>query len=172
MQKFIIIITQADFDLLTHAELECFILSANLPADFINKFTARARTENKIILTQTAEDCLKFGLDGVLLDLSKSENLAADFKKETSGLKNKFTGIICRNRRHEAMLASECEPDFVAFKVWTDGQEKIRDLTDWYNEFFLIQSALIPQDEVDFLSFKTDFVILDDTKYKIFVANQ
>ena len=85
MQKFIIIITKADFDLLTHAELECFILSANLPADFINKFTARARTENKIILTQTAEDCLKFGLDGVLLDLSKSENLAADFKKETSG---------------------------------------------------------------------------------------
>ena len=71
------------------------------------------------------------------------------------------------------MLASECEPDFVAFRAWHDGKQKIRDLTDWYNEFFLIQSALVPQDDnLDFSGFKTDFVILDDTKYKIFVANQ
>lgn len=173
MQKFIIRITKPDFVLLTHTGLECFILAADLPEDFINDFTGRARAENKITLAETAEDCRRFNTDGVLLDLSKSEDIAADFKKETAGLKNKFTGIICRNRRHEAMLASECEPDFVAFRVWHDGKQKIRDLTDWYNEFFLIQSALVPQDDnLDFSGFKTDFVILDDTKYKIFVANQ
>lgn len=172
MQKFIITITKTDFSLLALPCAECFILPAALPEEFVCEFASKAQAENKIVLAQTAELCLRHDLDGVLLDLSKSANIAADFKKETTGLKNKFTGIICRNRRHEAMLASECEPDFVAFKVWTDGQEKIRDLTDWYNEFFLIQSALIPQDEVDFLKFKTDFVVLDDTKYKIFVANQ
>ena len=172
MQKFIIRITEADFSLLQQKALECFILSAELPDEFAKNFVSQAQAEDKLVLGEKSDACLKFGLDGVLLDLSKSVNITADFKKETVGLKNKFTGIICRNRRHEAMLASECEPDFIAFKAWIDGQEKIRDLTDWYNEFFLIQSALLPQDEVDFLSFKTDFVILDDTKYKIFVANQ
>ena len=35
------------------------------------------------------------------------------------------------------MIVSEAEPDFVVFKVWKDGFESVRELTDWYNDFFL-----------------------------------
>ncbi len=171
MQKFIIRINEEDFSLPEQSAAECYILTDSLDAGFITEFAKKAKTQQFITLAETSETCLKFGLDGVLLDLAKSENVAADFTKQTDGLKGKFVGVICRNRRHEAMLASECEPDFVAFRAWCDGAEKIRALTDWYNEFFLIQSAIIPQDDsLDFTSFRTDFVILDDRKYKIFVA--
>ena len=98
-----------------------------------------------------------------MLDLSKSEHIARDYQDLTKNLKRKIVGVVTRNRRHEAMLVSECEPDFVIFKAWQDGIEKIRELTSWYNEMFLIQSALLPQEDVDYASFETDFVILDDT---------
>ena len=68
------------------------------------------------------------------------------------------------------MLVGECEPDFVVFRAWADGQEKVKELTSWFYQMFLLQSALLPVEDVDFASFETDFVILDDTKYKIFVA--
>ena len=65
------------------------------------------------------------------------------------------------------MLVSECEPDFVAFKVWRDGIEQTRELLEWYNEFFLIQSAAqIEDDEVNIAKLTADFVIIDDVKFE------
>ena len=131
----------------------------------------KAKAAGKLVLTDDAEFCRLNRLDGVLADFSKSEHIAADFEILRHGLEDKFFGLICRNRRHEAMLVSECEPDFVVFKGYHDGQEKVKELTAWYNEMFLLQSALLLcEDGVDFASFETDFVIMDDTKYKIFVA--
>ena len=49
-------------------------------------------------------------------------------------------------------------------------KEKVQELTSWFAEMFLLQSALLPVEDVDFSSFDTDFVVLDDIKYKIFVA--
>ena len=119
------------------------------------------------IMDYSVYDSIKAGFGKVVFVIRK------DFEQETATLKNKFSGIICRNRRHEAMLASECEPDFLVFRAWADGQEKVRELTAWYSEMFLIQSALLPMEEnLDFETFQTDFVILDDTKYKIFVAKK
>ena len=58
------------------------------------------------------------------------------------------------------MIVSEAEPDFVVFKVWKDGFESVRELTDWYNDFFLIQSAAwIMEDGVPTEELRTDFVI-------------
>lgn len=171
MQKFIIKISEPDDSLLNNPECECFILSSDLPENFIGEFLSKAKTSDKIVLTDNAELCAKLNFDGVLLDLSKSENIGADYQAQTANLKRKFIGVICRNRRHEAMLVSECEPDFIAFRAWKDGAEKVKELTDWYEEFFLIGAALLPMDDdLDFSAFKTDYVILDNTKYKIFVA--
>lgn len=98
----------------------------------------------------------------LLLDLNKSEHVACDYLEQTKDLKGKIVGVVTRNRRHEAMLVSECEPGFVIFRAWQDGIEKIKELTSWYNEMFLIQSALLPMEDIDYASFETDFVILDD----------
>lgn len=171
MQKFIIKISEPDDSLLNNPECECFILSSALPQEFMLKFAAAAKAKDKIVLTENSELCAHLNTDGVLLDLSKSENIVADYQEQTAGLKRKFIGVISRNRRHEAMLVSECEPDFIAFRAWQDGADKVKELTDWYEEFFLIQAALIPvDDDLDLSAFKTDYIILDSRKYKIFVA--
>ena len=170
MQKFIIHITEPKFDLLEQADLECFILNQNLTDSFKTEFAKKAKEKHKLVLSFDAKTTMDFNLDGVIIDLSKSTNIAADYKDLTQGMKKKFIGAICRNRRHEAMLVGECEPDFVVFRAWVDGQEKVQELTSWFAEMFLLQSALLPVEDVDFSTFITDFVILDDTKYKIFVA--
>ena len=114
------------------------------------------------------------GLDGFVLDVSASEKIKADFDRavKTAG-KDKVSGLIVRGRRHEAMLAGECEPDFIIFQAWRDGLEKIRELVQWYSELFLIQSAVFCREEgVDFRSLAADIVILNDRFYKILVAKK
>ena len=162
MQKIILKLAKEDFKVLDDARFECFVLPENLSADFKKEFTKRIAQKNKLTLGTSVADCLDFNFNGVILDLSKSEHIARDYQDLTKNLKRKIVGVVTRNRRHEAMLVSECEPDFVIFKAWKDGQEKIKELTSWYNEMFLIQSALLPQEEMDYESFETDFLILDD----------
>lgn len=163
MQKIILKITFEHFETIEDNRFQCFILNDELSSHFKQKFSSQARQKGKIVLGLSLSDCLAYGLDGLIIDLSKSEKIAQDYRRQTKDLKNKFIGVICRNRRHEAMLVSECEPDFLVFKAWNDGIEKIKELTSWYSEMFLIQSALFPQENIDYKSFETDFVILDDT---------
>lgn len=171
MQKFIVNVTEQNFDLLKDEALECFVLSKNLPSSFIVTFADKAKELDKLILTDDPEICRLNHLDGLIADFSCSQNIATDFDNLKQNLQNKYLGIITRNRRHEAMLVSECEPDFVIFQGFRDGAEKVKELCRWYYEMFLLQSALlIREDGVRFTEFETDFVILDDTKYKIFVA--
>jgi len=168
MQKFMTFIKHEKFQPSDFKKVECFILSADLSADFKQKFAFEAQKEGKLVLSESSSDCQTYHLDGVLLDLSKSENIHGDYENAVKSLKNKFVGVICRNRRHEAMLCSECEPDFVVFRAWQDGADKIRELTSWYAEMFLIQCALLPMEKVDYASFATDFVILDDEVCALF----
>jgi len=163
MQKIILKIETENLKLINDSSLECFILSENLNSHFKQEFAQSAKQKNKIVLGISLSDVLAYNLDGIILDLSKSEHIKKDYARQIKELKNKFIGIICRPRRHEAMITSECEPDFLIIKAWKDGAEKIRELTSWYNEMFLIQSALYPQEDIDYSSFKTDFVILPDT---------
>lgn len=172
MQKFIINITTQNFDLLQDKALECFILPQNLPQGFIQEFAKAAKALDKIVLSDEPKTCNQNHLDGVIVDFSKSENIATDFRALKQNLQNKFIGIISRNRRHEAMLISECEPDFVIFQAYREGIKNIKELCRWYNEMFLLQSALwIREDGIAIDGHETDFLILDDIKYKIFVAN-
>lgn len=166
MQKFIISVTKENFNLIEDKRFECFILSESLGAEFKSAFAQKAKEQNKLVLSFSKEDCLKYNLDGLIVDLSKSEHILSDYEKATGDLKDKFIGVICRNRRHEAMLCSECEPDFIVFRAWEKGADKVKELISWYADLFLIQSAVLPMEIVDFTAFETDFVILDDVLLK------
>lgn len=173
MQKLIIRITQENTKLIADSNLQCFILPDSLPQSFIADFCAKAKTAEKLVLLsgEKAADLYlqKLG-DGLIIDTSKDENPAKHIKEIKAKCKKSLLGVICRNRRHEAMLVSECEPDFIIFRFWKDGFAANSELLKWYSEFFLIQSAIQPEDEVDTSNLSADFVILSDNAYTIFVA--
>lgn len=177
MQKFIISITSEDLSLIVNPEVECFLLDSAMDKEFNRRFAAEAAAHGKLVLVggeNAPELCKELGLDGVIVDMSKNEKPKADFQFLRNFLgKNANIGAITRNRRHEAMVISENEPDFLIFQAWTDGIEQVRELVNWYNELFLIQSAVICRDEnLDFGSFDCDMVILSDREYTIFVAKK
>ena len=107
----------------------------------------------------------KFNPDGLILNTIQEENPRKYIEDIRAQAKKAVIGAISRNRRHEAMLVSEAEPDFIIFQVWKDGLQNNLELLDWYNEFFLIQNAAWPKEDVDISQIKSDFVILDDLKY-------
>lgn len=173
MQKLIIRITQENTKLIADSNLQCFILPDSLPQSFIADFCAKAKTAEKLVLLsgEKAADLYlqKLG-DGLIIDTSKDENPAKHIKEIKAKCKKSLLGVICRNRRHEAMLVSECEPDFIIFRFWKDGFATNSELLKWYSEFFLIQSAVQPEDEIDTSNLSADFLILSDDAYTIFVA--
>ncbi len=173
MQNLIIRITQKNNNLINDSNIGCFIVNDDLPSEFIAECKAKASENNKLLLAigTNAEDLYKQKLvDGVILDTSKESNpkkLIKDFQQNNKGA---IVGVISRNRRHEAMLVSECEPDFIIFRVWQNGLEENTELLQWYSDFFLIQSAALIEEDVDFTKLPADFAILTDISYKIFVA--
>lgn len=177
MQKFIVKITEENDALIQDDALECYLLTSSLSPAFVRKFAGQASAAGKIVLSggeEAARMCRDYNLDGLLLDLSKAGSIRQEFDKarKTAG-KDAVIGIISRSRRHEAMIASECEPDFLAFGVWQDGYENTAALLKWYSELFLIQSAADIRDEnVDFAGLTADIVILNDSSYKILVAKK
>ena len=163
MQKIIYRIDVENDISLKDLAAECYILNSDLSEDFCRKFVQNASVEEKIVLfygDDAMADCKKFEADGVVVDLG-----ADDLKEKMTTLrkelgKNKFIGLFTRGRRHESMLVSEVEPDFIIFKVWKDGFEQIKELTDWYADFFLIQSAAwVVDKEAPVNELATDFVI-------------
>lgn len=164
MQKIIYRIDEANETYLSNLEAECYVLNAALEASFCEKFIFEALKKEKIVLLygENAVFCAKkYGADGVVVDFG-AENLKekmAELKKELG--KDKYIGLFTRNRRHESMIVSEAEPDFIVFKVWHDGFEQLKELTDWYADFFLIQStAWLMDDDIDIEQLKTDFVVV------------
>lgn len=174
MQKIILKIDSPDFNLKDYPEIECFAAMSELD---VTQIFSEMQKNDKILLSygeNPVEHCKKYGTDGVILDLSQSEHIKKDFDTAQRELKkNKIFGIVARSRRHETMIAAECEPDFLVFKVWEKLSEKQKDLFAWYNEFFLIQSAadLVGEDVGEELV-DTDLLLLDEKKYKILVARK
>lgn len=173
MQNLIVKITQQNDSLLDKTDIGCFILEDNTNTEFATAFIRQAHTKNKLVLIcgeNALITCKNLSADGIIADTSKETNpkkIIKELQKKSTGL---ILGIITRNRRHEAMIVSECEPDFVIFKVWQNGLDENAELLNWYNELFLIQSAALVEDEVDLNKIKADFLILDEKKYKIYVA--
>lgn len=128
MQKFIVEITEENEALIQDPALECYLITSSLDRGFAAGFARRAAAAGKLVLAGGGDAsalCHDLGLDGFVLDVSASEKIKADFDRavKTAG-KDKVAGLIVRGRRHEAMLAGECEPDFIIFQAWRDGLEK------------------------------------------------
>ncbi len=175
MPKFILYIDTPDETPEPCRNIGCFLLDSSLPADFSLNFAAAARAQGALVLAagdNAAAFCQKLDLDGALFDLSRSENPVKEFKSLQKQLgAGAVCGVISRSRRHEAMLLSECEPDFLGFKIWSAGNEGTLELVAWYNDLFLIQSALwIMDDDVDIGACQTDNIIIDNRFYKILLA--
>lgn len=162
MQNLIINITQENFKPLENDDFGCFILSQDLSENFKKDFIEKAHKKDKLCLLSgdnAVEEYAKINADGVVFDLSKEEKPQKILKEFQQKNSKALVGAISRNRRHEAMLISECEPDFIIFKVWADGLEKSKELLEWYNEFFLIQSAIMPMDSCEIEGLPADFII-------------
>ena len=169
MQNFIIRITQENTNLLNDEKIGCFILPDTVSAEFAEKFITLAHQKEKLVLV-CGDNALQlykqFNPDGLILNTVKEGNPRKYIEDIRSQAKKAIIGAISRNRRHEAMLVSEAEPDFIIFQFWKDGLQNNLELLDWYNEFFLIQNAAWPQEKMDLNDINSDFVILDDVKYQ------
>lgn len=176
MQKFIITITEENDELIQDSAIECYLLTSSLSKKFMSDFAKKAARAQKLVLVQGENApalSKELGLDGFVLDVSHAEKIKAEYEKAKKAAGNdKVSGLIVRNRRHEAMIASECEPDFIIFQAWKEGLEHTRELVSWYSELFLIQSAILCEEDVDFEKINADIVILNDKSYKIFVAKK
>ena len=172
MPKFILYITEPDDSLLKNTDAECFLLDSSLPEDFCRRFVQKAQAQDKLFLAygdKAEEMCSKYELDGLLVDLSKNENPSAAAKKLREKHKNRILGFVSRNRRHEAMILSEAEPDFLTFRIWQQGADSLKELVNWYNELFLIQSAVFVEEQnVDCTNLETDNLIIKSSWYKDF----
>ncbi|MDD4556703.1 MAG: hypothetical protein PHE89_05195 [Alphaproteobacteria bacterium] len=173
IRKNIIKIEQENFELLKNDEIECFLLANSLPEAFVKSFKKQAESLDKIVLAEGEAFFMqhKAFFDGLIVDLSKSEAIKDEMQnlRETVG-KETFLGVISRPRRHEAMIVSENEPDFIVFKVWCDGFERQKELLDWYGEFFLIQqAAYLMDDDIELSQVSSDIIILNEKNFKILV---
>ena len=186
MTQNIIFITHEDTSLLNNLTEECYILDTSLNDDFCTQFINKATSSDKIVLFYGKNAINKtkyYNANGILIDLGSTptkddflslrlgigstelegkisipEEHFLSLKKELG--KNSIIGLISRNRRHEAMLNSELEPDFIVFKAWQDGIENTKELLSWYNDFFIIQSAVLLMDkEIDTNTINADFII-------------
>ena len=172
MQKFILNLTNEDMALINEAGLECFMADSALGEKTLAAMAEETKRSGKIFLVSgegACDLCQKLNLDGVMIDVSSGEHCAKAVNYARRQIGDKVLGVISRNRRHEAMLVSECEPDFVAFKAWKEGVEKTKELVSWYNEMFLIQSAVVLAESVDDIkAFDCDIVIGNAADYKNF----
>ena len=162
MQRIIRIDEKIDLNFADKAE--CFVVATELDEDFCKCFIKQAEAMDKIVLLygENAEECcLKYGAHGVIADFA-AEDVGEKMPALRQKLgKGKYVGLFTRNRKHESMIVSEAEPDFIIFRVWKEGFDKIKELTDWYNDFFLIQSAAwLMDDDIDVNMLRTDFVIV------------
>ena len=168
MQNFIIRITQENTNLLSDEKIGCFIISDTAEPQFAERFIKEAGQKGKLVLAD-GDNALqfyqKFNPDGLILNTTREENPRKFIENIRGQAKKAIIGAISRNRRHEAMLVSEAEPDFIIFQLWAEGLENNLELIDWYNEFFLIQNAVWPKENVNISAVKSDFVILEDREY-------
>ena len=166
MPKFIIKIEEKDTNLLNNEDICCYIADENSN----KKVLALAKASDKLVLGADIDFCKDENLDGVMIRHEVDDKFAKFIKPIQKQFKNKFMGIYCNPSRHEAMIASEAEPDFVAFDVREENQQQAYEVMSWYAELFLIQSAVTYFENMDKKILDlADFVILNASTYKILV---
>ncbi len=164
MPKIILKINQNNDVIAKGDNISCYIADSSLDKAKFSEITATG----KMVLAQgeKAEDCCKmYNLDGVVVEIDATKPVKAQLKPWREKFKNKTLGAVIPPRRHEAMLASEVEPEFVAFKL--NEAEDDESLIEWYNELFVLPSAVLFKGKTPPLEqIKSDFVIIDAEKFE------
>lgn len=169
MPKFILKINAADEALINNDDICCYLVDENSDP----KIVKLAEASDKLVLSvgeNAAAVCLEQNLDGALIVREVDDKYAKFIKPIQKQLAKKFLGLSCEATRHAAMIASEAEPDFVAFQIPSQNQKEAAEVLRWYGELFLVQSALFYSPQLnDELLKLTDFFILNAAEYKILV---
>lgn len=169
MPKFILKINAADEALINNDDICCYLVDENSDP----KIVKAAEASDKLVLSvgeNAAAVCLEQNLDGALIVREVDDKYAKFIKPIQKQLAKKFLGLSCEATRHAAMIASEAEPDFVAFQIPSQNQKEAAEVLRWYGELFLVQSALFYSPQLDDELLKlTDFIILNAAEYKILV---
>ena len=153
MPNIILRIERQEDKIIKNNDICCYCLSSDMPK---SKFD-EATSSGKMVLVEgnnALEKCKEYNLDGVVKKIDVSKPLKMQVKSLRESLKKKTLGIIIPARRHEAMLAGEVEPEFIAF--YSDDKTKDDDIISWYNDLFLIPLAWLCEASID--NRKTDNV--------------
>lgn len=163
----IILFIKNDQDIIhTNSDISCYILSDSLS---IAKFQEAISTGKMVLVTgnNALEKCKELNLDGIVKEIDVSKPIKLQLKHLRETLKKKTLGAIIPARRHEAMLAGEVEPDFIAF--YSDNPNKDEEIISWYSDLFLIPLAWVVNDNSSKTNIpNTDFIILDTKKFENF----
>ena len=158
MPNIILRINNPEDKIIANDDICCYCLSSDLPK---TKFD-EAIASGKMVLAEgdkALEKCKEYNLDGVVKQIDTSKPLKAQVKFLREALKKKTLGIIIPARRHEAMLAGEVEPEFIAF--YSDDKTTDDDIISWYNDLFLMPLAWLCEASADAQKTdKVDFMII------------
>ncbi len=146
----------------------CYIVDTSISDDVINKIIKT----NKLLLWQgvNAEDKLKNLGNGIVITTDTQKPIKPQLKPFRDKLKkNKILGAIIEPSRHEVMLASETEPEFIALRIREESLSQTKDLIAWYNDLFLIQIAAdMSEYKGNTKDFEVDFIIINSKDYADF----
>jgi hypothetical protein len=166
MPQIILTLNNTD-EIIIDDKISCYLISDGFSAE---KIKAVVATEKMILVEgeKALDVCKKYNLDGVVKEIDVTKPVKIQLKKLREELKRKTLGVIIPARRHEAMLAGEVEPEFIAFR--SNNTDKDADVIAWYNELFLIPLAWVYETEGDVNKINgIDFAIVDSKKLKILV---
>lgn len=169
MPKLILKINTQNDPVYSHPDICCYLLNAALPESYIKNFDRRGA-----LLLLSGENaaglCKSFGADGIVADIDSSLPVKKQVAAARTELGNgKIFGAVIEPSRHQAMLVSETEPDFVAFRFGENDAARALSVIRWYNELFLIQSALDMSGGLcEWEPFSPDFLIINSSDYKDF----
>lgn len=169
MPKIILKINSLNDKIYKDDSICCYLINSALPVDFIKKMQSQG-IMTLLYGDNAAELCKSLNTDGMVMELDPKLPVKVQVNKirDNIGTK-KVLGTGIYPHRHEAMLVSETEPEFVIFKFPADQSAEALELLKWYNELFLIQSAIDLSDGLqDVKAFDTDFVIINSADYEDF----
>ncbi len=166
MPQVILYIENLEDKIIVSDAISCYVVNSDLPQSKIKEVQA----QGKMVLSfgpKALDVCLKYNLDGVIKEVDPSKPVKPQLRPLREKLRRKTLGIIIPLRRHEAMLASEIEPEFIAFKPFKAEQD--REIIDWYNDLFLIPSVWVAEDEAKQTSIPdVDFVMVKAKNFENF----
>ena len=164
MPRIILFVENAGDKIASSDKIACYIAADTLPAAKIKELAA----SKKMVLCigdKALEICKEYNLDGVVKEIDVKKPVKAQLKPLREALRKKTLGVIIPARRHEAMLAGEAEPEFIAFYPLENGHDA--ELLSWYNDLFLIPAAWVVDGRED-LAADVDFLIVKAKNFENF----